>query len=95
MTEATAPAESTTPKVETNTTAPSTRPSAKPKAARKPKAAKPAETASAKTKPYLVAVSHDEFGPAGKFLDLTPTEAGKAPKGVLVAPTPEQLAQRV
>ncbi len=44
---------------------------------------------------WLVALTTDEHGPAGRFVELTETEAKAAPAGVLVKPTREQLALRV
>ena len=44
---------------------------------------------------WLVALTTDEHGPAGRFVELTETEAKAAPEGVLVKPTREQLALRV
>lgn len=43
---------------------------------------------------WLTAVASEAFGPAGHFHDLTAEEAAAAPEGVLVAPTPDQLALR-
>ncbi len=44
---------------------------------------------------WLTVKPSEEFGPKGRFVDLTDAEHKAAPKGVLVEPTPEQLAQRV
>lgn len=45
--------------------------------------------------PWLTTASSDRFGPAGHIRNLTPSEAAEAPDGLLIAPTPEQLAQRL
>lgn len=44
---------------------------------------------------WLTVKPSPEFGPKGRFVDLTDAEHKAAPKGVLAAPTPEQLAQRI
>lgn len=44
---------------------------------------------------WLVNITTDEHGPAGRFVELTEEEARAAPEGVLVKPTREQLALRV
>ena len=44
---------------------------------------------------WLVALTTDEHGPVGRFVELTEAEAKAAPEGVLVKPTREQLALRV
>lgn len=49
---------------------------------------------AAKTQ-WLTTASSDAYGPAGHILDLTDAEAAAAPEGLLIAPTPEQLAQRL
>lgn len=43
--------------------------------------------------PWLTTASSEGFGPAGHILNLTPSEAAAAPEGLLITPTPEQLAQ--
>lgn len=45
--------------------------------------------------PWLTTAPSAAFGPAGHILNLTPSEAAVAPDGLLIAPTPEQLAQRL
>lgn len=45
--------------------------------------------------PWLVALTTDEYGPAGRFVELTEEDARSAPDGVLVKPPREQLALRV
>lgn len=57
----------------------------------------PTETArfqAAKTQ-WLTTAASEGFGPAGHILDLTEAEVAAAPAGLLVAPTTEQLAQRL
>lgn len=49
---------------------------------------------AAKTQ-WLTTAASEAFGPAGHILDLTDAEVAAAPDGLLVAPTPEQLAQRL
>lgn len=49
---------------------------------------------AAKTQ-WLTTAASEGFGPAGHILDLTDDEVAAAPAGLLVAPTPEQLAQRL
>lgn len=43
---------------------------------------------------WLTERPSEEFGPTGRFVDLTEAEVRAAPEGVLVRPTAEQLAQR-
>jgi len=45
-------------------------------------------------KAYLTADFSDEFGPKGRFIDLTEAQFAAAPAGMLLIPTPEQLARR-
>lgn len=56
------------------------------------------EDPSAQSEPKMIRLTvapSDEFGPAGRFVDLTAAELAAAPADVLVEPTPEQLALRV
>ena len=46
------------------------------------------------TSTYLTAWPSD-LGPTGAFVDLTKAEADGQPEGLLIAPTPEQLALRI
>lgn len=45
------------------------------------------------TSPWLTTGPSDEFGPTGHIVMLTEDAARAAPEGLLIAPTPEQLAQ--
>lgn len=54
----------------------------------------PLAPAAKGTAAYLTTSTTEEFGPEGKFHDLTRGEYEAAPKGLLVSPTPEQLAMR-
>lgn len=45
--------------------------------------------------PWLTTAPSEGFGPSGHILNLTDDQAAEAPEGLLIAPTPEQLAQRL
>ena len=47
------------------------------------------------TSPWLTTGPSDDFGPTGHIVMLTEDAARAAPEGLLIAPTPEQLSQRL
>lgn len=49
----------------------------------------------AETSPWLTTGPSDDFGPTGHIVMLTEDAVRAAPEGLLIAPTPEQLAQRL
>ena len=55
----------------------------------------PAATDASTKATWLTTRADPDLGPAGRLVDLTSAESAAAPDGVLVEPTPDQLALRV
>lgn len=60
----------------------------------KPVKAAPVLEAAAQRTTYLTAWSSEEFGPQGRFVDVTADEWASADPGLLIEPTEDQLARR-
>lgn len=57
-------------------------------------AAAPTPDAEPSKRAYLTTDYSAKFGPQGRFVDLTEAEFAAEPEGLLIVPTPEQLARR-